>query len=74
MSETTWLLTGPMADELGISVRTIHHYRSSDQSSWQEGRHFKRSTPAANSRWIWNRELTLKAWDEARKPVKGAAS
>ena len=62
-----------MADELGISVRTIHHYRASDQSPWQEGRHYKRSTPAENSRWIWDRELTLKAWEEARKPVKGAA-
>ena len=74
MSDTTWLQTGPMADELGISVRTIHHYRSSDQSPWQEGRHYMRSTPAENSRWIWDQELTLKAWNEARKPVKGAAS
>ena len=63
-----------MANALGISVRTIHQYRSSDQSPWQEGRHYMRSTPAENSRWIWDRELTLKAWNEARKPVKGAAS
>ena len=74
MSETTWLQTGPMADELGISVRTIHHYRASDQSPWQEGRHFMRSTPAENSGWIWDRELTIKAWNEARKHVKGSAS
>ena len=63
-----------MANALGISVRTIHHYRASDQSPWQECRHYMPSTPAGNSRWVWDRELTLKAWDEARKPVKGAAS
>ena len=65
-TDTTWLLTGQMADELGISVRTIHHYRSSDQSPWQEGRHYKRRTPAEKSPWIWNCELTLKAWEVAR--------
>ncbi|MDA7436130.1 excisionase family protein [Synechococcus sp. AH-601-B19] len=54
MSDSTWLQTGPMADELGISVRTIHHYRSSDQSPWQEGRHYKRRTPADKSAWIWD--------------------
>ena len=74
MSDSIWLQTGPMANALGISIRTIHHYRSSDQSPWQEGRHYMRSTPAENSRWIWDQELTLKAWNEARKPVKGAAS
>ncbi|AII42160.1 hypothetical protein KR100_01910 [Synechococcus sp. KORDI-100] len=73
MSETTWLLTGPMAAELGISIRSIHHWRSSQQSPWQQGRHFQRLTPADRSPWIWNRELTLKAWDEARKSVEGAA-
>jgi hypothetical protein len=66
MSDTTWLKTGPMANALGISVRTIHHYRASDQSPWQEGRHFMRSTPAENSGWIWNSALTLKAWEAAR--------
>ncbi|WP_157028596.1 hypothetical protein [Synechococcus sp. WH 8020] len=65
-TDTTWLLTGPMADELGIFIRTIHHYRTSDQSPWQHGRHFVRSTPAEKSPWIWNRELTLKAWEVAR--------
>ena len=73
MTDTTWLLTGPMADELNISVRTIHHWRSSNQSPWQEGRHYKRRTPAGKSPWIWHRELTLKAWEEARKPFEGAA-
>ena len=55
-----------MANALGISVRTIHHYRTSDQSPWQEGRHYKRSTPAGKSPWIWNSALTLKAWEAAR--------
>ncbi len=66
MSETTWLQTGPMANELGISVRTIHHYRASEQSPWIQGRHYKRRTPAKRSPWIWNRDLTLKAWDQAK--------
>ena len=66
MSDTIWFQTGPMADELGISVRTIHHYRTSDQSPWQEGRHYKRSTPAGKSPWIWDSALTLKAWEVAR--------
>ena len=73
MSETTWLLTGPMADELGISIRTIHHYKASEQSPWIEGRHYKRRTPADKSPWIWDRHLTIKAWEEARRPTKGAA-
>ena len=73
MSETKWLLTGPMADELGISVRTIHHWRASAQSPWTEGRHYKRRTPADKSPWIWDRELTIKAWEEARKFIGGAA-
>jgi len=73
MFENKWLLTGPMADELGISVRTIHHYRASTQSPWTEGRHYKRRTPADKSPWIWDRELTLKAWEEARKSVGGVA-
>ena len=72
-TDITWLSTGQMADELGISVRTIHHYRTSNQSPWQQGRHFMRSTPAEKSPWIWNRELTIKAWNEARKPVEGSA-
>ena len=73
MAEATWLLTGPMADELGISIRTIHHYKASEQSPWIEGRHYKRRTPAGKSPWIWNRDLTVKAWDEARRSIKGAA-
>ena len=70
MSENTWLLTGPMAQQLGISVRTIHHYKASEQSPWIEGRHYKRRTPAAKSPWIWDLDLTVKAWEEARKSVK----
>ena len=62
-----------MADELGISVRTIHHWRAAEHSPWQEGRHYQRRTPAEKSPWIWDRELTLKAWEEARKSVGGAA-
>ena len=73
MSETTWLLTGPMTVELGISVRSIHHWRTSKHSPWQEGRHYKRRTPAEKSPWLWNRDLTIKAWEEARKSVGGAA-
>ena len=73
MSDTKWLLTGPMADELGISVRTIHHWRAADHSPWQEDRHYKRRTPAEKSPWVWNRDLTIKAWEEARKSVGGAA-
>ena len=73
MSENKWLMTRSMADELGISVRTIHHYRASEQSPWIEGRHYKRRTPADKSPWIWDRELTLKAWEEARKSIGGAA-
>ena len=65
-TDTTWLSTGQMANELGISVRTIHHYRTSDQSPWQEGRHYKRRTPADKSPWIWDSALTLKAWEAAR--------
>tara|TARA_B100001057_G_C22425410_1_gene785252 strand:- start:52 stop:273 length:222 start_codon:yes stop_codon:yes gene_type:complete len=73
MNETTWLFTGPMADVLGISVRTIHHWRAAEHSPWQEGRHYKRRTPADKSPWIWDRELTIRAWEEARKSVRGAA-
>ena len=73
MSETTWLLTGPMADELNNSDRTIHHWRASKHSPWQEGRHYKRRTPADKSPWFWDRDLTIKAWEEARKSIGGAA-
>ena len=73
MSETTWLSTTQMADELNISVRTIHHWRTSSQTPWQEGRHYKRRTPADKSPWIWDRDLTIRAWEEARKPCRGAA-
>ena len=66
-SDQGWLQTGPMAKALGISVRTIHAYRTFDQSPWIEGRHYKRSTPASNSRWIWDRDLTITAWQENSK-------
>ncbi|HJN35304.1 MAG TPA: hypothetical protein QF626_02195 [Prochlorococcaceae cyanobacterium Fu_MAG_50] len=52
-----------MADELVISGRTLHYYLHAEKSPWQEGRHYKRSTPSNNSPWVWNRDLTLKAWE-----------
>ena len=73
IENTPWLLSGDMASELGISVRTLHNYRTIDQSPWIDGRHYKRRTPADKSPWIWDRELTLKAWEEARKSVGGMA-
>ena len=66
MTEATWLHTALMAEKLGVSVRTIHHYRASEQSPWIQGRHYKRRTPAERSPWIWNRDLTLKAWEQAK--------
>ena len=65
--ESDWILTESMAKALGISVRTIHHYRSKKNTPWIEGRHYKRRTPSSTSQWIWNQALTIKAWKEASK-------
>ncbi len=51
LENTPWLLSGEMAIQLGISVRTLHYYRTIDQSPWIDGRHYKRRTPADKSPW-----------------------
>jgi len=62
-----WVDTAAMANELGISVRTIHHYRGKKHSPWIEGRHYKRMSPSDRSPWVWNQKLTTKAWQEECK-------
>ena len=57
----TWVSTQEMAVFLGVSIRTLHYYRAQGKFL-QEGRHFRRSTPAPNSPWAWHKELTAKAW------------
>ena len=60
-----WVQTELMARCLGISVRTIHHYRQRKDSPFLKDRHYKRRTPAQKGPWLWNKELTLKAWAQA---------
>lgn len=58
---TAWVSTQEMARELGVSVRTLTHYR--DKGGFlTEGRHYRRRTPASQSPWVWHSELTSKAW------------
>ena len=57
--------TAAMAAALGVSVRTLHHYRA-DTAVWIEGRHYWRKTPSSSAHWLWDRELTLKAWAAER--------
>ena len=66
-TQQNWIGTTSMAKVLGISIRTIHSYRESEEAIWQEGRHYKRRTPAAKSSWVWNKDLTVKAWEEGSK-------
>jgi len=50
-----------MADALGVSVRTLTHYRDNGEFL-MEGRHYRRSTPARQAPWQWHFERTDAAW------------
>ena len=63
MSEQrTWASSQEMAQSLGISVRTLAHYRTK-HDFLIEGRHYRRSTPSAQAPWLWNLDLATKAWN-----------
>ena len=64
-TQEEWVKTEEMAHCLGISVRTIHHYRQQADTPFLEDRHYRRRTPAKRAPWVWNKKLTLKAWDQA---------
>ena len=59
-----------MAAHLGIGLRTLFKYKNVPDL-FVEGRHYKRQTPGGNI-WIWNLELTKRAWETQLKPVGGA--
>lgn len=66
----TWVSTQEMAARLGISTRTLFNYQKRGDL-FTQGRHFRRSTPSPSSPWLWNPELTEKAWiAETGKEVK----
>lgn len=55
-----------MASALGVSLITLHRYRRKADGGelFIEGRHYRRSTPAARSHWLWHKELAEKAWTQ----------
>lgn len=66
----TWVSTQEMAARLNISTRTLFTYQKRGDL-FQQGRHFRRSTPSAASAWLWDPELTEKTWlAETGKQVK----
>ena len=67
-----WVTTQEMAAHLGIGLRTLFKYMKLE-GLFIEGRHYKRKTPKAGSPWLWNAELTQRAWETQLKPVGGAA-
>lgn len=62
MSEaSTWVSTQEMAARLSISTRTLFTYQKRGDLFIQ-GRHYRRSTPSQASPWVWQADLTVKAW------------
>jgi hypothetical protein len=62
MPETQWITSPQMARLLGVCERTLHTYRTDKESPWILGRHYRRSSPKPQSKWVWDSELTMKAW------------
>ena len=60
-----WVPTKVMALKLEIGERTLFKFMNSDDSPWQEGRHYKRRTPALTSPWVWHKNLTIEAWQNS---------
>lgn len=60
-SSSPWVSTQDMAARLNISTRTLFNYQKR-ADLFQQGRHFRRSTPSPASAWVWNAELTEEAW------------
>ena len=56
-----WVSTQAMARALGISPRTLSHYRLKHEFLI-EGRHYRRSTPSVQAPWQWHQERTSAAW------------
>ena len=62
MSEASaWVSTRDIAARLGISTRTLFNYQKRGDL-FTQGRHFRRSTPSPASPWVWEADLTVKAW------------
>ncbi|AII48657.1 hypothetical protein KR52_05810 [Synechococcus sp. KORDI-52] len=62
MSEDrTWVSTQEMAKALGLSPRTLSHYRLKHEFLI-EGRHYRRKTPADQAPWQWHLQRTTAAW------------
>jgi hypothetical protein len=69
-----WVDTSTMADSLGISVVTLMRYRKLDDERQFliEGTHFRRSSPAPRSPWVWDMEKTQRAFAVASRAPKPA--
>ncbi len=67
-----WVDTNTMADSLGISVVTLMRYRKleDERQFLIEGTHFRRSSPAPRSPWVWDAEKTQKAFAVASRAAK----
>ncbi len=69
-----WVDTSTMADSLGISVVTLMRYRKleDERQFLIEGTHFRRSSPAPRSPWVWDAEKTQKAFAVASRAPRAA--
>lgn len=59
VAERQWANSSAMAEELGISVRTL--YRLKNERTLNENHHYRRANPAnPRSKLVWHRQRTSK--------------